>query len=104
MINTIDQTVTPLKNSKQTNKKKTSKGNTLIPTGKRNISSRRMSNDANLVKPRAVRLNGSLDDDKMIEVINQSKNDSPSKKEKLLKQMKKQAFIMNQASKITIGP
>jgi len=42
----------------------------LIPTGKRNISSRRMSNDANLVKPRAVRLNGSLDDDKMIEVIN----------------------------------
>ena len=64
-----------------------------------------MSSDVEKIKPRTLKLNGSLDDDRMIEIVNRSKmsNDSPSKKDKLLKIMQKQSTLLNQTAKITLG-
>jgi len=64
-----------------------------------------MSNDVDKIKPRTLKLNGSLDDERMIEIVNRSKqsNDSPSKNEKLLKLMQKQSHILNKTSQITLG-
>ncbi len=64
-----------------------------------------MSNDVDKIKPRTLKLNGSLDDERMIEIVNRSKqsNDSPSKNEKLIKLMQKSSHLMNLTAKITLG-
>lgn len=75
MIKTIDNSITPIKNKNavQNLKKKASKVNTMIPTANRKISSWWMSNDVDKIKPKVLKLNGSLDDEWIIEIVNRSK-------------------------------